>query len=100
MMGRGDRLVMALLALLILDLAVSLFFFGLVFSTLLFEPEQAEASEFRPGPKDRPVLETVQQVWNARVTGVSEFEFDGVHYIVRNLPKEYVDYSSWYVRMP
>lgn len=49
---------------------------------------------------DRPVLESVQQVWNARTTGVCEFNFNGYHYIVHNLPKEYVDYSSWWVRMP
>lgn len=56
--------------------------------------------EFIQSPKDRPVLESVHQVWQARTTGVSEFDFDGVHYVITNLPKHYVDYSSWYVRMP
>lgn len=51
-------------------------------------------------PKDRPLLETPQQVLEARTTGVSTFYFDGTYYIVENLPKHYVDYSSWYVRMP
>lgn len=50
--------------------------------------------------KDRPVLESVDAVRQARMTGVSEFDFNGEHYIVRDLPKGYVDYSSWYVRMP
>ena len=100
MMGRGDRLVIALLAVFILDFACALALSALVLSSVLFEPECAEALEFTTSVKDRPVLETVHQVWSARVTGVSEFDFDGVHYIVKNMPKEYVDYSSWYVRMP
>lgn len=50
--------------------------------------------------KDRPVLETVPKVMNARMTGISEFDFDGEHYIIESLPKEYVDYSSQYCRMP
>ena len=60
----------------------------------------AEAVEFVHKPKDRPVLESVQQVWEARTTGVCTFYFDGALYVVENMPKEYVDYSSWYVRMP
>ena len=62
--------------------------------------EAADDFEFFPRPKDRPVLETVQQVWEARTTGVSTFRIGSEYYIVENLPKEYVDYSSWYVRMP
>ena len=62
--------------------------------------ETSGAVEFAHKPKDRPVLESVQQVWEARTTGVSEFYFDGTHYVVENMPKNYVDYSSWYVRMP
>lgn len=50
--------------------------------------------------KDRPVLETVPKVMKARMTGISEFDFDGEHYIIDGLPKEYVDYSSQYCRMP
>ena len=49
---------------------------------------------------DRPVLETVSQVRQARMTGISEFDFDGEHYVIDGLPKEYVDYSSEYCRMP
>ncbi|MBQ9000280.1 MAG: hypothetical protein IJ087_00305 [Eggerthellaceae bacterium] len=63
-------------------------------------PDKAQAVEFSPAPKDRPVLETVGQVWQARATGVSKFDFDGVHYIISGFPKEYVDYSAWCVRMP
>ena len=62
--------------------------------------QRADAVEFSPRPKDRPVLETPQQVWEARTTGVCTFKFDGTLYVVENLPKHYVDYSSWYVRMP
>ena len=62
--------------------------------------ERASPPDFLPEPKDRPVLETVQQVWRARTTGVCDFEFDGVHYVVSGLPKEYIDYSAWCVRMP
>lgn len=116
MMGRGDRLVMSILAVMFLDFICGTVLFALIFSTLLFEPERAEAVqdkgfitlktteykalEFETSVKDRPMLESVQQVWQARTTGISEFNFDGVHYVIENLPKEYVDYSSWYVRMP
>lgn len=48
---------------------------------------------------DRPVMERLDQVWDARMTGVCEFSFDGEHYRVRDMPKGYVDYSSWCVRM-
>ena len=50
--------------------------------------------------KDRPVLETVPQVRKARMTGISEFDFDGVHYVIDGLPEEYIDYASEYCRMP
>ena len=50
--------------------------------------------------KDRPVLESVEAVYKARTTGVCDFYVGNDHYVVRNLPKEYVDYSSWWVRMP
>jgi len=50
--------------------------------------------------RDRPLLETVEQVTQARRTGVSEFDFDGEHYVVVGLPKHYIDYASWCVRMP
>ena len=63
-------------------------------------PCRAHAVAFLHEPKDRPILETVHQVWDARATGISRFHFDGVYYVVENLPKHYVDYSSWYVRMP
>ena len=63
-------------------------------------PGRAQGVEFAMKPKDRPVLETVRQVWQARTTGVAEFDFDGSHYVISGFPKEYVDYSSWYVRMP
>ena len=49
---------------------------------------------------DRPVLESVQQVYEARTTGICSFYFDGYYYVIQNMPKEYIDYSSWYVRMP
>ena len=60
----------------------------------------AQVVEFIPTPKDRPLLETVEQVTRARVTGTCDFRFDGVHYVIVNLPKDYVDYSAWCVRMP
>lgn len=86
--------------------AVTAFFFGLMDAASVpprepmlyknaYYPFTVETSI-----KDRPVLETVPKVMQARMTGISEFDFDGVHYIVENLPKEYVDYSAWYVRLP
>ena len=55
---------------------------------------------FVPRPKDRPILETVQQVREARISGVCTFRIGDEYYIVENMPKHYVDYSSWYCRMP
>ena len=63
-------------------------------------PDAAHAAAFSPAPKDRPVLETVQQVREARITGTATFKFDGVRYVISGIPKEYVDYSAWCVRMP
>ena len=96
-MYRGDKLLAAMLVIPVLDFV---FLIVLVFTTTVFGSEDEAAPAFVPKPKDRPVLESVQQVWNARTTGVCEFDFDGVHYVVTNLPKEYVDYSAWYVRLP
>lgn len=96
----GDRFAVAcavLLALYCVLFAVAGFAFAV---SSIVSPPKAQAMEFLLNPRDRPVLESVPQVWQARTTGISEFDFDGVHYIVVNLPKHYVDYSSWYVRMP
>ena len=49
---------------------------------------------------DRPLLETVEQVYQARKTGYATFRIGAEYYVIENIPKEYVDYSSWYVRMP
>ena len=49
---------------------------------------------------DRPLLGTVPQIIEARRTGVASFYFDGEHYVIENIPKEYVDYSSRLARMP
>jgi len=56
--------------------------------------------QFAQRPTDRPVIESMPRVWEARATGVARFHFDGVYYVVTDLPKEYVDYSAWYVRLP
>ena len=56
--------------------------------------------DFIRGPMDRPLLESIGQVYEARRTGISTFWFDGMHYTVKNLPDEYVDYSAWWVRLP
>lgn len=57
-----------------------------------------------PGPfasvSDRPLIEDVDSVWKARATGVSEFPFDGEHYVITNLPEEYLAYSEKACRMP
>ena len=91
-------MIAALCALLmIVELACLVVFAALA---IMASPGEAEAIEFVARPKDRPVLETVQQVMKARTTGISEFDFNGVHYVNANMPKEYVDYSSWYCRMP
>lgn len=55
---------------------------------------------FAKPPMDKPVLESIEQVYQARRTGVSVFDFDGVHYVVKNLPDEYVDYSARWIRLP
>ena len=99
-MGRGDRLAVACVVLIALDTLLFALLALLVIVSTIIHPETADACEFDHAPKDRPVLETVHQVWEAQTTGISEFEFDGVHYIVKDLPKEYVKYSSWYCRMP
>lgn len=96
MLGGRDWLVAAMLALLLLDFCGAVAVAVVAFA----EPLAPQDATFCPKPKDRPVLETPQQVWEARSTGVSRFRFDGVLYVVENLPKEYIDYSSWYVRMP
>lgn len=97
MMGRGDVFACLCALLAIIELVVIC---TLAVLSIVFPPEMAGACEFRLKPKDRPVLESVQQVWKARTTGVCEFNIGGVHYVVVNMPKEYVDYSSWYCRMP
>ena len=56
--------------------------------------------QFAKPPMDRPVLESIEQVYQARRTGVSVFMFDGIEYTVVNLPDEYVDYSARWVRLP
>lgn len=81
----------------ILTIALTAVFIAIV--NLCF-PARAFADAFVPAPKDRPVLESVQQVAQAMATGVCEFDFDGVHYVIADLPKEYVAYSAWYCRMP
>ena len=50
--------------------------------------------------KDRPLLETPQQVYEAETYYVARFTFDGVYYIFKNPPKDYVKYSAEFVRMP
>ena len=62
--------------------------------------EAESAPKFAHKPKDRPVIESMPKVWEARATGVCDFYFDGEHYVVEDLPKEYVDYAAWYVRLP
>ena len=96
MMYGRDCWALALTALLALNLVALI----VVVAITMLDPACAKTPEFIMKPKDRPVLETPQQVWQARTTGVSEFYFDGMHYVIVNMPKEYVDYSSWYVRMP
>ena len=49
---------------------------------------------------DRPLLTTVDAVNKARSTGVCEFNIGKEHYIVWDMPKNYVDYSAWWVRLP
>lgn len=60
----------------------------------------AEADDCFASVHDRPVLEDPDEVISARRTGWCAFRFDGVYYIVENLPEEYVDYSAWCVRLP
>lgn len=74
-----------------------------VLIALMLWPRQAperHEQRFLLKPVDRPVIESMPRVWEARATGISRFYFDGEYYVVDNLPKEYVDYSAWYVRLP
>ena len=100
MIGRGDRLVVALTVLLLIDAALALVCVIGVITYEVIEPESAHAVEFLHKPKDRPIMESMPRVWEARHTGVCRFHFDGVYYEVDDLPKEYVDYAAWYVRLP
>lgn len=95
MRGR-DWLLVAACALMVLEAAL-LAVFVVLFAV---ETSAGVPDEFAARPKDRLVLETPKQVLQARTTGIGEFDFDGVHYVISEIPKEYVDYSSWYVRMP
>ena len=97
MLGGRDWLVLAMVVVLVLEACC---LSAIVAIATFFLPDEAQAVEFASKPKDRPVLESVQQVLQARTTGISEFDYNGVHYVIDNLPKEYVDYASWYVRMP
>ena len=49
---------------------------------------------------DRPLLETWEQVRDARLHGFAEFRIGRELFVVYDLPKEYVDYSAKCVRMP
>ena len=48
---------------------------------------------------DRPLLSTRQQIETARATGICSFHIGNEHYIVTDLPKEYIDYSARCGRM-
>lgn len=71
-----------------------------VLCCVISQPSATQHKKEELRVKDRPVLETVEQVYQARTTGYSTFRIGNEYYIVENLPKEYVDYSSWWVRMP
>lgn len=49
---------------------------------------------------DRPVIEDLDRLWEARTTRTATFKFDGTLYVVENLPKEYIAYSSKMCREP
>jgi len=66
----------------------------------MIAPGYGGREEFAAAPKDRPLLETTKQVWEAETTGTASFHFDGRYYVIENLPSEYVKYSNWYCRMP
>lgn len=70
------------------------------FVTVPAKAQPYEPVEFLHKPKDRPIMESMPRVWEARHTGVCVFYFDGVRYEVTDMPKEYVDYAAWYVRLP
>lgn len=95
---RGDRFAVACVVVLALYCVLFAVLGVVSVAAEVARPMQALAFD-RPA-RDRPVLESVQAVWNSRMTGVSVFDFDGVHYVIDNLPKEYIDYSAWYVRLP
>ena len=95
---RGGGWIVALVLIRLGDFVVLI---ALLLSIILLPPYQTEAvQQFAQRPHDRPVIESMPRVWEARATGVCDFYFDGVHCVVEDLPKEYVDYSAWYVRLP
>lgn len=81
-----------------------LFLLGLVLvlgiTMLVSRPSATQDKEEVLRVNDRPLLETVEQVYEARTTKYSHFRIGNEYYVVENLPKEYIDYSSWRVRMP
>ena len=96
-MWRGDLMAVLCVFLMLLD---TIALASVLVVSVFFPPQQAEAVTFACRAHDRPVMESMPRVWQARATGICEFDFDGVHYVVENMPKEYVDYSAWYVRLP
>lgn len=75
--------------------------FGMLLALVTAQwPVTVEHEEFCRPAHDRPLLETVSQVREARLDGFSIFHYDGVYYVIYNLPREYVDYSAWCARMP
>ena len=61
---------------------------------------QAKAESFIAAPKDRPVLEHPRLVYQAQTERFVAFRDGGVWYVVENMPKDYISYSSFWNRMP
>ena len=49
---------------------------------------------------DTPLMHSRASIINAMETGVVAFDFDGEHYIIEGMPKEYIEYSVRCARLP
>lgn len=49
---------------------------------------------------DRPLLESMEQIVEARTTPYTSFRIGSDYFVVENLPRGYIDYATECVRMP
>lgn len=73
------------------------------FATLVATSNATRVTEAKPvltHVNDCALIENIDTLREARITGYSVFKFDGVQYVIENLPEEYLKYSEWKCRTP